>query len=414
MILLKGESSAPAGNTRVMSPAGTTSASRQTWMLLATVFLVMVGFGIVMPILPFLARRFGASSLQMGLLITAWAVAQFAASPFWGLAADRIGRKPVLIIGLFGYTLAFLGMALAQSYEMLLAARVVGGLISASVLPSAQAIAADLSAPEERSTVMGRMGAGFGLGFLVGPAAGGILALAGPLVPFHVAAATSALAVPLVVRLVREPPPDARRAAAARLGTRALAQALRSPELPLYLMALATTWGGSSLFSMLGYYAIDRAGGTPADVGVMFTALGLGSVVAQGIAVGPVTRRLGEVRTIRAGFVAGAAGFLVVALAGSVAAITVAVCMTSLAMAFLRPSLAALNSRTTRLGYGTSLGMQTSFDSLGRALGPLGAGTLYGIVQAGPFLGAAAVYLVAAVGALRLQDGGGRRPTVPR
>ncbi|MDI6771135.1 MAG: MFS transporter [bacterium] len=412
--LLRGESGAPARNTRVMSPAGTTSASRQTWMLLATVFLVMVGFGIVMPILPFLARRFGASSLQMGLLITAWAVAQFVASPFWGLAADRIGRKPVLVVGLFGYTLAFLGMALAQSYEMLLAARVVGGLISASVLPSAQAIAADLSTPEERSAVMGRMGAGFGLGFLVGPAAGGILALVGPLVPFYAAAAASALALPLVVRLVGEPPADARRAAASRLGAGALAQALRSSELPLYLMALATTLGGSSLFSMLGYYAIDRAGGTPADVGVMFTALGLGSVVAQGIAVGPVTRRWGEVRTIRAGFVAGAAGFVMVALAGSVAAITAAVCMTSLAMAFLRPSLAALNSRTTRLGYGTSLGMQTSFDSLGRALGPLWAGTLYGMVQAGPFLGAAAVYLAAAIGALRIQDGSGRRPTVPR
>lgn len=396
-----------------MISASTTRASRQTWLLLTTVFLVMVGFGIVMPILPFLARRFGASSLQMGMLITAWAVAQFAASPFWGLAADRIGRKPVLVVGLFGYTLAFLGMALARSYEMLLAARIVGGLISASVLPSAQAIAADLSAPEERSTVMGRMGAGFGLGFLVGPAAGGALALAGPMVPFYAAAAFSALALPLVARLVGEPPVDARRAAAARFGAGALVGALRSPELPLYLMALATTWGGSSLFSMLGYYAIDRAGGTPADVGVMFTALGLGSVVAQGIAVGPVTRRWGEVRTIRTGFIAGAAGFLMVALAGSVAAITAAVCMTSLAMAFLRPSLTAINSRATRLGYGTSLGMQTSFDSLGRALGPLWAGTLYSMAQSGPFLGAATVYFAAAIGALRLQDGD-LSPTVPR
>lgn len=383
-------------------------------MLLATVFLVMVGFGIVMPILPFFARRFGASPVQMGLLITAWAVAQFVASPFWGLAADRVGRKPVLVAGLFGYTFAFLGMALAQSYGMLLAARIVGGLLSASVLPSAQAIAADLSAPEERSAVMGRMGAGFGLGFLVGPAAGGALALAGPLVPFYAAAVASALALPLVIRLVAEPPVDARRAAAARLGAGALAQALRSPELPLYLMAFATTFGGSSLFSMLGYYAMDRAGGTPSDVGVMFTALGLGSVVAQGIAVGPVTRRWGEVRTIRAGFTAGAAGFVMVALAGSVASITVTVCMTSLAMAFLRPSLAALNSRTTRLGYGTSLGMQTSFDSLGRTLGPLCAGTLYNMDRAGPFAGAAAVYLLAAASALRMRDGGGRRPTVPR
>ncbi len=383
-------------------------------MLLATVFLVMVGFGIVMPILPFLARRFGASSLQMGLLITAWAVAQFAASPFWGLAADRIGRKPVLIVGLLGYTIAFVGMALAQSYVMLLAARIVGGLISASVLPSAQAIAADLSAQEERSAMMGRMGAGFGLGFLVGPAAGGILALAGPLVPFYAAAVTSALALPLVIRTVAEPPADPRRAAAARLGWQALLRALWSPELPLYLMAFATTFGGSSLFSMLGYFAMDRAGATPSQVGVMFTALGLGSVVTQGIAVGLVTRRWGEIRTIRVGFAAAAAGFVMVALAGSVAAITATVCLTSFAMAFLRPSLAALNSRTTRLGYGTSLGMQTAFDSLGRAFGPLWAGTLYNMHQAGPFATAAAVYLLAAAAALRIGDLDGRRSTAPR
>lgn len=404
----------PTRNTRVMATAGLAPTSRQSWMLLATVFLVMVGFGIVMPILPFFARRFDASPVQMGLLITAWAVAQFIASPFWGLAADRIGRKPVLVAGLFGYTFAFLGMALAQSYSMLLGARIVGGLVSASVLPSAQAIAADLSAPEDRSAVLGRMGAGFGLGFLVGPAAGGALALAGPLVPFYAAAVASALALPLVIRLVDEPPADARSAATSRLGAGALAHALRSPELPLYLMAFATTFGGSSLFSMLGYYAIDRAGGTPSDVGAMFAALGLGSVVTQGIAVGPVTRRWGEVRTIRASFIVGAVGFFMVALANTVALITITVCMTSFAMAFLRPSLAALNSRTTRLGYGTSLGMQTSFDSLGRTLGPLCAGTLYDMDRVGPFAGAAVTYLLASAAALRLRDGDGRRPTVPR
>lgn len=373
-------------------------------MLFATSFLVMVGFGIVLPILPFFARRFGASPTQMGLLITAWAVTQLVAAPFWGLAADRAGRKPVLVLGLCGYAVAFVGMALAQSYAMLLGARIVGGLLSSSVMPSAQAIAADLSAPKERGAVMGRMGAGFGLGFLVGPALGGLLALAGPEVPFYAAAAASTLALPLVLWLVGEPPADARRAAAARLGVAGLGQALRSPEVPLYLMAFAATFGGSSLFSMLGYYAMDRAGGTPSQVGMMFATLGLGSVMMQGVAVGPVTRRWGEVRAIRAGFAAGAAGFVAVAMAGSVAAITTAVGLTSMAMALLRPSLAALNSRTTTLGYGTSLGMQTAFDSLGRTLGPLWAGTLYGVDRIGPFAAAAAVYLLAAAGTLRVQD----------
>jgi len=355
----------------------------------------MVGFGIVMPILPFFARRFGASPVQMGLLITAWAVAQFIASPFWGAAADRLGRKPVLIAGLLGYAVGFIAMALADSYAMLLGARVLGGLLASSVLPAGQAIAADITPPEERGAVMGQMGAGFGLGFLVGPAVGGLLAAAGPEVPFYAAAAGSLLALPIVIWLVAEPPVDARRLATARLGFGGIVGALRSPEVPLYLMAFASTFGGSSMFSMLGYYAIDRGGGTPANVGLMFTATGVGAVLTQVLLIGPITRRWGEAAGIRFGFLAAALGFVAVAAAGAPLVLTVVVGLTSMAMALIRPLLAALNSRLTTLGYGTSLGMQTSFDSLGRSLGPLWAGTIYSVEIAGPFLAAAGVYVLA-------------------
>jgi multidrug resistance protein len=371
-------------------------------MLFGTIFLVMVGFGIVLPILPFLAKRFHASSLQMGLLITGWSVAQFVASPVWGLLAERLGRKPVLIVGLLGYIVSFLGMAFAQSYGVLLGARVIGGLLSSSVLPSGQAIAADITPPKERGAVMGTLGAGFGVGFVVGPAVGGALAVFGPRAPFLAAAGGSLLALPLVLRWVREPAADDRRRAAAHMGFDGIRRALTSPERPLFLMAFASTFGGSSLFSMLGYYAIDRAGASPSHVGVMFTALGVGSVLTQGVLVGPLTRRWGEARGISLGFMGGVLGFLAVALASTIPLITVAVCLSSAAMAFIRPSLAALNSRTTRLGYGVSLGLQTSFDSLGRSLGPLWAGTVYRIEPLAPFVAAAAVYAIAALSALRM------------
>jgi multidrug resistance protein len=365
-------------------------------------FLVMVGFGIVMPILPFFARRFGATPVQMGLLVTLWALSQFAAAPFWGTAADRVGRKPVLIIGLAGYAVGFIAMAFAQSYAVLLGARVLGGLLSASVMPAGQAIAADLSAPEDRSTVMGQMAAGFGMGFLVGPALGGVFALAGPAVPFYVAAGASLLALPLVMLRIAEPRADPTRAGARSLGVLAVYRALRSRETPLYLMAFAGTFGGSSMFSMLGYYAMDRAGGNPSHVSVMFTALGFGALVTQTLLIGRLTRRWGEPGGIRIGFFAGAAGFAGVALAAQPAAITLAVGLTSVAMGLIRPSLAALNSRLTTSGYGTSLGLQTSFDSLGRTLGPLWAGTIYHAFIAGPFVAASLVYLLAGAAALRL------------
>jgi predicted MFS family arabinose efflux permease len=134
----------------------------------------------------------------------------------------------------------------------------------------------------------------------------------------------------------------------------------------------------------------------------MFTALGLGGLLTQTLLVGRVARRWGEPAGIRIGFLTGAVGFLGVALAGQPAAITVAVGLTSVAMGLIRPSLAALNSRLTTSGYGTSLGLQTSFDSLGRTLGPLWAGTIYDAFIVGPFVAAAAVYLLAGAAALRL------------
>jgi DHA1 family multidrug resistance protein-like MFS transporter len=382
------------------------SARRQVWLLFATIFLVTIGFGIVLPILPFLAKQFGASALQMGLLVTFWALAQFLAAPVWGVLADRLGRKPMLILGLIGYGVAFIAQALAPTYLLLLAARLIGGFLSSSVIPAGQAIAADITPPEERGAVMGLLGAAFGVGFLVGPAIGGALAFAGPAAPFYVAAAGSLLALPLVLRWVHEPPVDERRRAASRLGAAGVVRALTSPELPLYLMAFASTFGGSSLFSMLGYYAIDRIGATPSQVGAMFTALGLGSVITQGTLVGPTARRWGEPRGILLGFAGGAVGFVAVAAAGTVSMITAAVCLTSVTMTMVRPLLAALNSRTTTLGYGTSLGMQTSFDSLGRTLGPLWAGAIFTTAPAAPFLGAAAIYLLGALTAWRVRVAG--------
>jgi multidrug resistance protein len=386
---------------------------RQIWMLFGTIFLVMIGFGIVLPILPFLAKRFGASPVQMGLLVTGWALAQFVASPLWGLLADRIGRKPILVVGLAGYAVTFLAMALAPSYALLLAARVVGGFLSSSVLPAGQAIAADLTPPQERGAVMGLLGAGFGVGFLVGPAIGGALAFAGPHAPFFVAAGVSVLALPVVLRLVREPPVDDRRRKAAALGAAGMVQAITSPERPLYLMAFAATFGGSSLFSMLGYYAIDRAGATPSQVGIIFTALGMGSVLTQGALIGPVTRRWGEARGILLGFAGGAVGFLAVASSNSVPGIAATIFLSSIAMALVRPSLAALNSRVTSLGFGTSLGMQTAFDSLGRTLGPLWAGTVYSIAPLAPFVAASVVYVVAAVAVARFSYAGAAQTFAP-
>lgn len=183
--------------------------------MFACLFILLAGFGLIIPTLPFYARSMGATSVHMGLLITVWAGAQFAFAPFWGSLSDRIGRKPVLLLGLAGFTASFFLMALAQSVVGLLLARFLGGVLSAAALPTAQAYIADVTPPEERGQGMALIGATFGLGFIVGPAIGGLLAPFGVTVPFYVAAAAGLLTIPLTWKILPESHPAEIRSAAA-------------------------------------------------------------------------------------------------------------------------------------------------------------------------------------------------------
>ncbi len=143
-------------------------------ILFAVMFLVMVGFGIIIPVLPFYAEELGASPLELGLLMSVYSLMQFLFSPMWGRISDRIGRKPVLLLGISGLALSFFLMAFASHLWMLFAARIIGGFLSAANMPTVMAYVADITTEENRSKGMGIIGASVGLGFIFGPAIGGI------------------------------------------------------------------------------------------------------------------------------------------------------------------------------------------------------------------------------------------------
>src|SRR6478672_6627848 len=143
-------------------------------IIFVTVFIDLLGFGIIIPLLPFYAESFGASALTIGLLGTSFSLMQFLFSPIWGRWSDRIGRKPIILVGLMGSCLSYLALALAGSLPMVFFARIVGGIAGANI-PTAQAYIADVTTPENRAKGMGMVGAAFGLGFIFGPAIGGIL-----------------------------------------------------------------------------------------------------------------------------------------------------------------------------------------------------------------------------------------------
>jgi multidrug resistance protein len=193
-----------------------TNKKDQLGIICFTVFIDLIGFGIVIPILPKYAERFGAHEMIVGLLLGTYSLMQFIASPILGKISDRVGRRPVLLISLLATSVGFAIMGFAQTLVWLFVGRIVPGL-SGGNISTAQAYMADITAPEERSRVMGLIGAAFGLGFTLGPAIGGLLSLISPSAPFLFASALALLNAGLAfIRLPESLPPEHRATAAER------------------------------------------------------------------------------------------------------------------------------------------------------------------------------------------------------
>lgn len=371
---------------------------REQYILFGTLFQVLLGFGIIIPILPYFARELGANSVQMGLLVTVWAGAQFLFSPLWGALSDRVGRRPVLLVGLAGYAVTFGVMAVAQEIWVVLVARFLGGILSAATVPTAQAYVADTSGGEERAGRMAAMGAAMNLGFICGPAVGGLLAALGLGYRGTFLVAMGLALLNWVIAFFALPEPAHRKEASSSRkgfsGLRAVRIALAGPEALLFLLAFGGTFGGSTMFSMLGFFLIDRLAAGADLTAVAFTVEGIASVLFQGVLVGWVSRRFGEERPIGWALLAGVAGFAGLIWAPSFGWVLVGLVFIALAISFIRPLVTSMVSRRTRMEQGVTMGIQTSFDALGRTIAPAWAGMAYLWRDWAPFASAIVVYLL--------------------
>ncbi|NLN27469.1 MAG: MFS transporter [Firmicutes bacterium] len=379
------------------------ATSAPLFTLFLVLFTVSVGFGLIIPILPLLARDFGATAFMLGTMTSGYAVVQFLFAPLWGQLSDRVGRKPVLMIGITGMAAAFFFMGLAKSFWALFAARVLGGFLSSATLPAAQAMAAELSGHENRAKAMGLMGAAFGTGFIFGPLIGGLLTPLGPSAPFFAGAAMGALNLLLAARVLQESrgrsfqaEPLAGDPAAGRAvrgpALRNLGRALAGAGRPCYILALVIMFAQSSLMTALALLLADRFGAGSSTLGVIFAVNGAIGGGIQGAAIGPLTDRWGEVGTILRGLAVGVAGYVGIVLAPSLLLCVPAIALTAVSMSLTRPSATSLLSKRTELPQGITMGLQSSFDSLGRVIGPLWAGFAYDWEQSLPFITAAVAF----------------------
>jgi len=425
-------------------------SNRKNITLLAlTLAVVMLGFGVVIPVFPFYIQSMDASGDELGLLIAISPLMQLICAPIWGNISDRIGRKPVLMAGILGYGLSMLFFGLATQLWMLYVIRGLGAILSAATLPTTNAYVGDSTDERGRSGAMGVLGAATGLGMMLGPALGGWLAAGSLATPFFITAAFCLLTLVLIAALLPESLPASARAIAADSRNRAfrrslglatkpaeasnpeigqvrtlwrrnrafrrslrlsrkpaeasspefgrirtLWQALFGPIGVLLLLTALASFGFANFQGVFGLYGMQKFGFGAAEVGWIMTAVAVVAAAGQGALTGPLSKRWGDVAVMRASLLLSAVTFVLLLLADSFWTALAATALFVLPNSLVRVALTSLTSQQAEVGQGVAMGLSHAFMSLGRIIGPLLAGVLFDLDLRLPYLVGAGAMVV--------------------
>ena len=373
------------------------SERRPLLIIFLTLLVNLIGFGIIIPLLPFYAQTFGASPLAIGLLFASFSVAQLFASPVLGHWSDKWGRRPVLIFSLVGTVVSFVMLALAHSLAMLFAARLVDGL-SGGNITTARAYIGDIATEENRAKLFGMLGAAFGLGFIIGPGLGGLFAHISYTAPIWAAAAITVVATLLAWFWL---PETVHRVEAVQGSPwRALRELSGRPNLRLLLSIDFLYWGSFAVYqTTFALFGARRFGFDATHTGYLLAAFGFLGVLVQAGLVGPIVKRLGETRTLEVGLVCAAVGWGGSAMTHSLPLFIMMLVPGALGIGLCNPSLVSLVSAAGgRHEQGRVQGAAGALESLGRTIGPVwGNGVLQWLGEGAAYGSAALVLLGAAV-----------------
>ena len=367
---------------------------RPLFVIFLTIFVNLVGFGIIIPLLPFYAQTFGASPFVIGLLFASFSLSQLVASPLLGELSDRWGRRPVLILSLVGTVVSFVMLAVAHSLAMLFAARIVDGL-SGGNITTARAYIADITTEENRAKAFGVLGAAFGLGFIIGPALGAAFSHISYTAPIWAAAAITVVAIALAWFWL---PETVHRVDAGRGPWRALADLSGRPRLRVLFSVDFLYWMSFAVYqTTFALFGAQRFGFDAAKTGYLLSAFGFLGVIVQGALVGPIVRALGEKRTLAIGLVFAAVGWGGSALTHSVPFFVLMLIPGAIGIGLCNATLSALVSNAAGPHeQGRVQGAAGALESLGRTVGPVwGNGSLQQFGE-GTAYGSAALVLVGA------------------
>jgi DHA1 family tetracycline resistance protein-like MFS transporter len=376
------------------------------YLVLLTVFIDLLGFGIIIPLLPFYAQHFGAAPTVIGLLSSSYSFMQFLFVPFWGRLSDRIGRRPIILMSVTGSFVSYLIFGFADSLTVLFISRMLAGFMGANI-STAQAYIADSTSFEERAKYMGLIGAAFGVGFMLGPFIGGVMSKISYGAPGFFASGLSLINAVLAFFMLPESNKD--KSAPARklklLNFAAIRDAFHKRGIGalvlvffFYTVAFSILYVAFPLFSerVLKYDAAQN--------GYFFAYVGLIAVIIQGGVIGRLAKKFGEKPLVVTGLVSFFAALILVPITHGLGTLIILATLLAIGSAFITPSLTSLISKYAGAGeQGGTLGVSQSFSSLGRVIGPFLGGLIIGAVGlAWPFYTGGIMILIAIVLALRV------------
>ncbi|MEK7355432.1 MAG: MFS transporter, partial [Bdellovibrionota bacterium] len=369
-------------------------------VIFLTVFIDLVGFGIIIPLSPYLAREFDATPFEIGLLLSVYSVMQFLFSPFWGRLSDRIGRRPVILMSLLGGSASYLLFAFSQSLTLLFVARGLAGLFGGNI-STAHAYIADVTKPEDRSKGMGLLGAAFGLGFIFGPLIGAGLGLVGEKIgsapPFGLSFAALGASILCLANfifacfaLTESLPPEKRETAkpTRRRMHEIMSHITRPIAGPLMIVFFLSGLAMAHMEAMLFPYMADVYGWDLKTSSYGFAYIGVLMVITQGVIVRRCMPALGERRTLALGLALFALSLISIPLSKPLAILAMVMTILAVGNGLMRPpNIGLISLATPASTQGEAMGVTNSLASLGRILGPVIGGVLYERISHGaPFI----------------------------
>jgi len=377
-------------------------------LLLMTIF---IGFGIIIPVMPLVVQDAG-DQFNNFMLLSVYSLSSFLMSPIWGGLSDRIGRRKIILVGLMGYAVSFFIFGIGEDYLWVLyVSRILGGLFSGAATACAVAYVADITTPEKRTKAMGLVGMSIGMGFIFGPAIGGLLSGISLRTPFFASSALALLTFVFAFAVLKESLPPEKRNQAKNGPRLSRWTAFAGPLKYLYVLSFFVTFTLAGLEGTMQYFQMVKFNATSQDIGIMFLISGIVGAIIQGYVIRKYVKPGMESRFIVMGLLLSALGFILILFSSNVWNAAIFMSVFGAGNSLIRPCVTSLITQKTTVDQGVTTGLNSSMDSLGRIAGPLVGGALYSLSISLPYvIGAVlclgAVWLVARFNVLdRLRSG---------